>query len=206
MNKWLHETIVMLDTETTGLHEGARIVQMASVTGHEGKIVRGRVMLIDPGEPIPPKATEIHGITDEQVKGKPAFADIAGNVLARIESGLPAAYNAPFDQRMFAFELGRLGLELSPVVWIDPLPWVRKIDKFKKSKKLVDACRRRDIPVRAHDALGDAVAALQLLYAIAPQLPSDLEELRGETERLRDEQEKERLAYHARREALGVQP
>jgi CBS domain-containing protein len=70
---------VVLDTETTGLDaRSARIIQIGAVLIQGAKILPdGRLdRLIDPGIPIPPATTLVHGITDQMVKGAPAFAAV----------------------------------------------------------------------------------------------------------------------------------
>ncbi len=93
-------TCVIFDTETTGLDPaGDALVQIAAVRGMKGRRIPGESFetLVDPGRPIPPLASRVHGITDEVVKGAPgpipaiaAFHNFArGSVLV--------AHNAPFD-------------------------------------------------------------------------------------------------------------
>ena len=65
----------VIDSETTGLDPAkARIVELAVVSLKNGKLAQdgGVRLLINPGEPIPPAATAIHGIADEAVAGAPA--------------------------------------------------------------------------------------------------------------------------------------
>ena len=77
---------VVIDTETTGLDpRKARVVEFAAV-----RLVGGRLdatgalrRLIDPGEPIPPAASRIHGIDDAKVAGAPRFAAAWPEISAR---------------------------------------------------------------------------------------------------------------------------
>lgn len=94
---------VVMDTETTGRHGTARIVDLAVLT------VGGDVLvdtLLDPGEPIPAEATDIHGITDADVQGQPRF----GDVLVRLTSALVNRRCLIYNE---AFDVGRLRHELT---------------------------------------------------------------------------------------------
>ncbi|MGW2964928.1 3'-5' exonuclease [Streptomyces sp. NPDC001220] len=72
----------MLDTETTGIHAEARIVEIG-VQRESGDVVMST--LVDPGEPIPPEATAVHGITNAMVSGvAPPFAEIADQLTAAL--------------------------------------------------------------------------------------------------------------------------
>jgi DNA polymerase III epsilon subunit-like protein len=94
---------VVLDTETSGLHDGARIVDIAVVT------VGGEVLvdtLLDPGEPIPAEAADVHGITDADVRGKPRFGEVLVQLTGALINRRCLVYNRGFD-------VGRLRHELT---------------------------------------------------------------------------------------------
>jgi len=94
----------ILDTETTGLDDDARIVDIAVVTGD------GRVLidtLINPGEPIPPSATAIHGITDEMVAGAPGFGEILPALRSAVHGKRVLIYNDVFDVARLGREVNR---------------------------------------------------------------------------------------------------
>ncbi|MEO0363760.1 MAG: exonuclease domain-containing protein, partial [Pseudomonadota bacterium] len=65
---------VVFDTETTGLDpERDEVVQIAGLRVVGGRLRPGESFetLVDPGRPIPPTATEVHGVSDEMVAGAP---------------------------------------------------------------------------------------------------------------------------------------
>lgn len=94
---------VVLDTETTGLHDTARIVDLAVLT------VGGDVLvdtLLDPGEPIPAEAWGVHGIADADVKGQPRFGDVLVRLTGALVNRRCLIYNRGYD-------VGRLRHELT---------------------------------------------------------------------------------------------
>ena len=67
---WLDSDPLFLDTETTGLHDDAEIVDVAVID------ITGRSVLstlVRPAGVIPVAATRIHGITPEMVAGAPTM-------------------------------------------------------------------------------------------------------------------------------------
>ncbi|MFK0294812.1 3'-5' exonuclease [Streptomyces sp. NPDC090442] len=97
-------SVCVLDTETTGLAEDARIVEIA-VVGLDGRPLLER--LVNPGIPIPPDATEKHKITDEMVSGAPSFSAIVGELTAALDGRRVLIYNKPYDVGRLRYELTR---------------------------------------------------------------------------------------------------
>jgi len=101
--------VVILDTETTGLEDDARIVDLA-VTTAAGETLLDT--LVNPGEPIPASATEIHGITDAMVAGAPTFAQILPDLAAAVFGRRVLIYNDVFDLGRLSHELALLGADV----------------------------------------------------------------------------------------------
>jgi DNA polymerase-3 subunit epsilon len=175
--QWLDCPIAFLDVETTGRDPALdRIVEVGIVLGVGGQIVARHAWLINPGRPIPPEVTAVHGITDADVADKPSFAELAGEILGKLGAAIPAAYNASFDRAFLLAELDRAGFrspEPPPAVrrevdWIDPLTFARELYKDEESRALSEMAVRLGIElVNAHRATDDAEAALRVLYAFA---------------------------------------
>jgi DNA polymerase III subunit epsilon len=165
--------LVAIDTETTGKDPSVdRIIEIACVAWMRGEIVARYDWLVNPGCAIPQEAFEVHGIGDDDVRDKPSFADIAGEFVGALRGAVPVAYNAEFDRAFILAELQRApSLDTPPppavrkgVEWIDPLVWVRELQKLEKSKALRDVCTRLGISMeRAHRAADDAEAVLRVL-------------------------------------------
>lgn len=180
---WVECPIAFIDVETTGRDPvNDRIVEMGIVLGQGGEVVATHNWLFNPGRAIPPEISAIHGITDADVADKPTFADMAAEILQRLEGAIPAAYNAVFDRSFVLAELERAGVRTAsppPAVrrevdWMDPLTFARELYKAEESRALGDMAQRLGIElVQAHRATDDAVAALRVLYALAkdPRVP-----------------------------------
>jgi DNA polymerase III epsilon subunit-like protein len=88
----------VIDLETTGFNPREdRVVEMACVLVECGGIVETWSTLVDPARPIPPYATRVHGITDEDVVDAPPFEIARRELWRRCIGSTIAAHNASFD-------------------------------------------------------------------------------------------------------------
>ena len=152
---------ICLDVETTGLNAGVdRIVQLACVELINGCTLGEKVSWIfNPGILIPDESTQVHGIRDKDVQGKPSFADKVQEFLSLIGDSPLIAHNAEFDIGFLNAELKRAGhVQLTNPI-IDTLPMLRA--RVGTGRANLDAaCRMFGIPLgrrkNRHDALIDA--------------------------------------------------
>lgn len=173
---WAEVPTIWIDTETTGVLPGHdRAVQVAIARFEGGVLVDGHQSLVDPGIPIPPEATKIHGITDDQVVGQITVEEFfrEPRTIALLQDAQPAAYNAPFD-RHFVPPFG----DDWTWPWLDALSLVRVIDRYVKGTgrhKLDVTAARHGIPAwDAHEAAGDAAGAGKLFYVIASKAVAEV--------------------------------
>lgn len=164
---------VSIDTETTGRTAAEdRVIEVGCVFMRGGEVLDQKGWLIDPERPIPEDASNVHGLYDKDVAGKPKFAELADEILESIQGYLPLAYNAEFDRGFLLEELKRspahekISDAARPpafrkgVQWIDPLDWARELQKEHKSRALGDVCERLGVSLEnAHRATDDAAAA-----------------------------------------------
>jgi DNA polymerase-3 subunit epsilon len=103
---------IVLDTETTGLEpgEGHRIIELACLE-LSGRRPTGRHFhrFLNPERLVDIAATQVHGLTAEDLLDKPRFADIADEFLEFVEGGELLIHNAPFDVAFLNAELERIG-------------------------------------------------------------------------------------------------
>ena len=103
---------IVLDTETTGLEpeSGHRIIEVACLEMH-GRRPTGRHFhrYVNPERAIDAAASQVHGLTLEDLADKPRFADIADELIEFVEGCELLIHNAPFDVAFLDAELKRLG-------------------------------------------------------------------------------------------------
>ncbi|HXV32242.1 MAG TPA: DNA polymerase III subunit epsilon [Sinorhizobium sp.] len=104
---------IIFYTETTGLdNREDRVIEIGGVE-LENQFPTGRTIhiYVNPGDrKVHPDALAVHGITDEFLKDKPAFADIAHQVIEFFGDARWVAHNATFDMGFINAEFERLGL------------------------------------------------------------------------------------------------
>ena len=110
----LERPLVFFDLETTGLDfKNDRIIELAFIKVTPQGDVLERVRRFNPGVPIPPEATAIHGITDADVANELPFCRTARNLIDILEGCDLAGFNIRrFDVQMLLNELKRCGFEL----------------------------------------------------------------------------------------------
>lgn len=93
----LDREILWFDLETTGVDaQTARVVEIAAARMNtDGAMSPAVATLVNPGVPIPPEATAIHGITDEMVADAPPFSDAL--VLAIVDQLTPETVLGGFN-------------------------------------------------------------------------------------------------------------
>ncbi len=160
---------IALDTETTGLdpRAGHRIIEIGCVelVNH---LPTGRTLQLycNPERDVPVEAQEVHGLSEEFLRTKPVFADIADELMTFLgEDSRLVIHNSEFDVGFLNAELSRLNRA--------QLPMARAIDTVRLARTLypgaqasLDAlCKRFGIDNsdrRYHGALKDALLLAQV--------------------------------------------
>ena len=103
---------IVLDTETTGLEpgEGHRIIELAGLELADRRPTgRHFHRFLNPERAIDLAATQVHGMTAEDLADKPKFADVAEEFLEFVAGAELLIHNAPFDVAFLNAELTRIG-------------------------------------------------------------------------------------------------
>ncbi|WP_054301577.1 exonuclease domain-containing protein [Gemmobacter sp. LW-1] len=169
-------TFVVFDTETTGLlpAQGDQIVQIAAVRIVNGKRVAGEVFdtLVNPGRPIPPGSTTVHGITDAMVAEAPGIAEVGRAFHKFAEGAVLIAHNAPFDMEFLRRQEAAIGARFDHPVLDTVL--LSAVIYGQHEVHSLDALTHRlgiTIPEEArHTALGDTVATADAFLKLLPML------------------------------------
>lgn len=124
-----------IDVETTGLSpRSARVCEVAAISFRGADRVSTLAELVNPGMPIPPEVSRIHGITDDMVKDSPSFGGVAPRLLAMLENSVIVAHNAEFDLGFLSMEFERVGLKFPRLNVVDTLAIARKNWKFQSNR------------------------------------------------------------------------
>jgi len=139
---------VFLDTETTGLsfRDGHKIVEIACIETKD-LIATGKVFhkLINPKRNMPAEAYNVHGFSEDFLKDKETFDQIADDFLSFIKNKKIIIHNASFDLGFLDGELGALQKEkINKKLVIDSLEVAR--NKFPGTSNSLDAlCKRFNV-------------------------------------------------------------
>jgi len=166
--------IVVIDTETTGLDvANDRVVQIALVPVHEGMVAETETWesMVDPGRPIPPANSAIHGLTDEKVAGAPNFAAVSLNLHERMQNAVIVGHNIEFDIAMLRREYALTDVDFDPPRTLDTARLARLVLPAMPNYGLDTIATRFGITItERHAALSDAIATASIYLALIPML------------------------------------
>ena len=150
----------VFDTETTGLSPSDdEIISIGAVRIVNGRLLRQESFdrLIDPGRPVDPAATRIHGISAEMLEGQPTIEEVLP-LFARFAQGtVLVGHNVAFDLRFLELKEARTGVRFTqPVLDTLLLSAVVSPDEEDHSLEAM-AARLGTSVVGRHTALGDAI-------------------------------------------------
>lgn len=162
--------ICFLDIESTGTDPAKDRIITLTVIKLEGDFIGGDFLetgqistIVNPGIPIPPEATEVHGITDEMVKACDLFSVHAQTIHDAIKGCHLAGYNSTnFDIPLLWEELNRAGiqLDLSGVLLLDACVIFKKMEERTLKAAMKFYCGREH--EEAHDATADVRATIDV--------------------------------------------
>ncbi len=160
----------VLDFETTGLSvaSGDRVCEVAVLRGRPGGGRRKKyTQLLDPQREMPALAQQIHGLSDDQLRGQPTFEQVLPKLAEMLEGAVLVAHNAAFDVGFLRAECHMAGVAVpqhGPVVCT--LALSRHLYGFSKCS-LEALARRTETPQpSAHRALADTVTTMKVYRSL----------------------------------------
>ena len=167
MNLKLHKPLCIFDLETTGTDISKdRIVEICILKVNPDGSRESKTWLINPGIPIPAKASEVHNITDEDVADKPSLKDIAPQIMQMLAGADLGGFNSNrFDVPLLAEELLRVGVDfdLSKIRLIDAQVIYHKMEPRNLSAAYKFYCDKT--LENAHSAEADTHATFEIIDA-----------------------------------------
>ena len=135
---------IVFDTETTGFNpmDGHKVVEIGAVelinhmpTGNYYH------QYINPHREMPEEAYNVHGLSEEFLRGHPGFSEVAADFLEFIGDADLIAHNASFDMNFINYELKTIGRAQLTNNVIDTLNMAKNL--FPGAKNNLDAlCKR----------------------------------------------------------------
>ena len=163
----LKKPLVFFDLETTGVNvTHDRIIEISYIKVYPNGKEEDKTLRLNPEMPIPAEATAIHHITDDDVRDKPTFKDVAKDLDKVFEGCDIAGFNSnKFDIPLLVEEFLRAGInfDVSKRKFIDIQTIFHKMEqrtlvaayKFYCGKNLEEA----------HSANADTRATYEVLKA-----------------------------------------
>lgn len=165
MNIKLEKPLVFFDLETTGLNISKdRIIEISLLKVMEDGTEISKTWLVNPEIPISEEAFTIHGISNEDVKNSPTFAEIGAEILLFLQNCDIAGYNSnKFDLPLLMEEFLRaeIDFDLRGIRFIDVQNIFHKMEPRTLSAAHKFYCKTE--MENAHQAEADTKATYNVL-------------------------------------------
>jgi len=157
----------VFDTETTGFHPdaGDEILSVGAVRVLHGRLLRQEVFerLVDPGRAVPAASTQVHGITDEMVRGQPVLEEVLPVFARFCDETVLVGHNVGFDLSFLRRAESRTGVRFTQPV-LDTLLLDAALHPDHERHSLEAIADRFGLDVLGrHTALGDALLTGEVL-------------------------------------------
>ncbi len=164
----------VFDTETTGLNPSAgdEIISIGAYRIVNGKLLENETFqqLIDPQRAISEASIAVHGITPEQVTGKPLITEVLPRFHRFTEGSVLVAHNAAFDLRFLELKERASKVRFTQPV-LDTLLLSAVAQPKQNLHSLDEIARRFGVMVEdRHSAMGDAWVTAQVFLRLVPML------------------------------------
>ena len=161
--KQIIDNYCVIDTETTGLSPYYdEVLEVSILRVRNNEIVSKYSQLVEPQYPIPYFITQLTGITNEMVAGKPKISDIENDVLSFIGTDIIIGHNTSFD-------ISFLNASFEKSIdnqYMDTCQFCRKVYPELEHHRLSDMTEYLKISTNEHRALADCISTKELYDCI----------------------------------------
>lgn len=185
---------IAYDIESTGLDtQRDRIVEFGLTVFRDGKPEKRGRALLNPGIPIHPDASKVHGINDERVAKCQGFVDLLPRIARSFDDcdAIVGYNNTRFDDAMINAEAARAGSDwripdhkaLDLMVFVN---WYHRGQRHRTQEEIGRLYGVEPVSGRAHSAAVDTQMTGELLMAMvgAGVVPADIGAALAEQRRL----------------------
>ena len=166
--------IVVLDFETTGLDvKQDRIIQIGAVAMQGTSILESPRIdrLVDPGVPIPPASTRIHGLKDTDVADAGNFIDCIEELRSLFSERVVTGHHVAFDLAILRHESTRHDVEWQDPPSLDLALLTGALEPQLGNLDLENIAAWLGIDVTdRHNALGDCLSTAKTFAQLIPRL------------------------------------
>ena len=167
------DSFTVVDIETTGLEpKQDKITEIAALRVEKGKVIDTFHTLVNPGRKLEERVRTLTGLSDEDLKKAPFIGDVIGKFLEFETTGCLLGHSILFDYSFLKRAAVNGGREFERQ-GIDTLAISRKYLQSLESRALPFLCSYFNIPHKAHRALSDVEATLQLYRLLKEQFGQD---------------------------------
>lgn len=165
---------VAIDVETANA-DMASICQIGVAKYSDGKLIEEWSSLVDPEDYFDFINIDIHGITEEDVEGKPTFPELVSQ-LASLLNETVCVSHTHFDRVSIARAIEKYGLPGFDTTWLDSARVARRAwEEFSwGGYGLANVCDKIGYEFKHHDALEDAKASGCVLLAAIERTGLDI--------------------------------
>lgn len=163
-------TVRVIDCETTSAEPTeARVIALASIDlDGKGEFFNPIDTTCDPQVPIPPEASAVHHMIDDDVRGRPLFRDIVAEFLG---ADVYIAHNAAYEQALLNEALGNpkwiCTMKVAYRVWPDAPGFSNQTLRYWR--KLITPLGVARGSITAHDALSDVIVTGAIFLELAKE-------------------------------------
>jgi len=162
----MFKEFAVIDFETTGLSaDYCRVIEVAAVIVRNGEVTDSFVELMHPGCNLPYFITDLTGITNAMLKGKPKPESVMPKLKDFIGDRHCVAHNATFDSGFYHAEMGRAGI-VHERSFFCTMKLSRRLIENSPSHKLSTLTDHLNLPRpkegKCHRALYDVLLTVEL--------------------------------------------